>query len=60
MQRVSSSDTIAALATPSGRGGIAVVRVSGPEVVSIMRAVLQRSLPPRVATLLPFFRKMIM
>ncbi len=30
-----STDTIAAVATPSGEGGIAVVRVSGPEALAI-------------------------
>jgi len=35
-----SRDTIAAIATPTGRGGIGIVRVSGPKVVDIARAVL--------------------
>ncbi|TCW39356.1 tRNA uridine-5-carboxymethylaminomethyl(34) synthesis GTPase MnmE [Laceyella sacchari] len=30
------TDTIAAVATPAGEGGIAVIRVSGPEAVSIV------------------------
>ena len=30
-------DTIAALATPPGRGGVAIVRVSGPDAPGIMR-----------------------
>ncbi|MDW7708974.1 MAG: tRNA uridine-5-carboxymethylaminomethyl(34) synthesis GTPase MnmE [Deferrisomatales bacterium] len=34
-------DTIAALATPPGEGGICVVRVSGPEAASLGRAVLR-------------------
>jgi tRNA modification GTPase len=33
-------DTIAAVATPAGRGGIGVVRVSGPKVAAIARAVI--------------------
>jgi tRNA modification GTPase len=33
-------DTIAALATPPGRGGIGVIRVSGPLASSIARAIL--------------------
>lgn len=33
-------DTIAALATPPGRGGIGVIRVSGPQAASIARIVL--------------------
>jgi len=32
-----AADTIAALSTPSGRGAIGVVRVSGPHVISILR-----------------------
>lgn len=48
------SDTIAALATPSGRGGIAVIRVSGIHVKQVMQQVLQRSLAPRVATFCDF------
>ncbi|MDR2214289.1 MAG: tRNA uridine-5-carboxymethylaminomethyl(34) synthesis GTPase MnmE, partial [Nevskiaceae bacterium] len=35
-----SPDTIAAVATPAGRGGIAVVRVSGAAVPDIARALL--------------------
>ena len=33
-------DTITALATPPGEGGIAVIRLSGPESVQIARAYL--------------------
>jgi len=36
------SDTIAAIATPAGEGGIAVVRVSGPQAGEIARAVWRR------------------
>ena len=35
-----TDDTIAAIATPAGRGGIGVVRVSGPACVDIARGVL--------------------
>ena len=35
------SDTIAAISTPAGSGGIGIVRVSGPESLSIMRKVMQ-------------------
>jgi tRNA modification GTPase len=46
-------DTIVAIATPPGRGGIGVVRVSGPEAHSIARALTTHSadLEPRHATL---------
>jgi len=43
-------DTIAAVATPAGRGGIGVVRVSGPEVPRIAAAILGRLPEPRRAT----------
>lgn len=35
-----SNETIAALATPPGRGGIGIVRVSGPKVATIAEALL--------------------
>jgi tRNA modification GTPase len=48
----STSDTIVAIATPAGRGGIGVVRVSGPEAAKIAAALTgQTSLAPRHATL---------
>ncbi|MGH8723699.1 MAG: tRNA uridine-5-carboxymethylaminomethyl(34) synthesis GTPase MnmE, partial [Burkholderiales bacterium] len=43
-------DTIAAIATPGGRGGIGVVRVSGPDVPRIAAAILGRLPEPRRAT----------
>ncbi len=36
MKPMGSSDTIAALATPPGTGGLAVVRVSGPEALAVV------------------------
>jgi tRNA modification GTPase len=41
----STSDTIAAIATPAGRGGIGVVRASGPEAHAIALAILGRREP---------------
>lgn len=48
----STSDTIVAIATPPGRGGIGVVRISGPDARTIAAALLdrRRELRPRVAT----------
>lgn len=45
------TDTIAAIATPPGRGGIGIVRLSGPRAHDIAQALAQRekSLPPRQA-----------
>jgi len=45
------SDTIAAVATPPGFGGVGVVRVSGPGVRDAAKAVLGRLPSPRIATL---------
>ncbi|MBK9131994.1 MAG: tRNA uridine-5-carboxymethylaminomethyl(34) synthesis GTPase MnmE [Gammaproteobacteria bacterium] len=42
-------DTIAAIATPAGRGGVGVVRVSGPRAAGIAAAVLGRVPEPRRA-----------
>lgn len=47
-------DTIVAIATAPGRGGIGVVRVSGPAVGDIARAMLGRTPRPRVASLADF------
>ena len=49
------ADTIAAIATPPGRAGIGVVRVSGPNTRDIAAGVLNRELRTRVATLCDFF-----
>ncbi|MDH5576956.1 MAG: tRNA uridine-5-carboxymethylaminomethyl(34) synthesis GTPase MnmE [Betaproteobacteria bacterium] len=45
-------DTIAAIATPPGRGAIGIVRVSGPRAPEIAGRLLGRVPPPRVATFL--------
>jgi tRNA modification GTPase len=47
-------DTIAAIATPAGRGGIGVVRISGPAVADIAIAVIGRVPEPRTAALCSF------
>jgi tRNA modification GTPase len=49
--RAVTRDTIAAIATPPGRGGIGVVRLSGPGVAAIARAILGGLPRPREATL---------
>ena len=49
-----NNDTIAALATPPGRGGVGVVRVSGSAVVAIAEAVLGSCPEPRKAVLKKF------
>jgi len=47
-------DTIAAVATPAGSGGVGIVRVSGPQSQKIARAILGKVPNPRVAEYLPF------
>jgi tRNA modification GTPase len=49
----STSDTIVAIATPPGRGGIGVVRLSGPDAPRIAQTLVARPDPfaPRHATL---------
>lgn len=47
-------ETIAAIATPRGIGGVGIVRVSGPLVTPIARTILGRIPPARVATHGPF------
>jgi tRNA modification GTPase len=47
-------DTIAAIATPAGRGGIGVVRVSGPGAPGIARALIGALPAPRQAQLAAF------
>ena len=48
----SHTDTIYALATPPGRSGVAVVRISGADARAALAALTERALPkPRVATL---------
>ncbi len=51
---MSTKDTIAAVATPSGRGGVGIVRVSGPQAPIIARILLGRLPTPREAVYLPF------
>ncbi len=49
-----SRETIAAIATPPGRGGVGIVRVSGPLSSQIAAAVLGACPAPRLASYLPF------
>jgi tRNA modification GTPase len=51
---VSDHDTIAAIATAPGRGGIGVVRISGSNLKDYSHAFCGKSLLPRVATLCHF------
>ena len=48
------TDTIAAIATPPGRGGVGIVRISGPYSEVIARHILGECPPPRRADYLAF------
>ncbi|QGW05090.1 tRNA uridine-5-carboxymethylaminomethyl(34) synthesis GTPase MnmE [Proteus terrae subsp. cibarius] len=49
-----STDTIVAQATPPGRGGVGILRVSGPKAVLVAQTVLGKLPKPRYADYLPF------
>ena len=51
---MSHQDTIAAVATPPGRGGVGIVRVSGPLCKQLAQQLLSMTLTPRYAHYLPF------
>jgi tRNA modification GTPase len=51
---VRAPETIAAIATPPGRGGIGVVRISGANLDAIVDGVIRRRLDPRTATFVTF------
>ncbi|TDY03871.1 tRNA modification GTPase trmE [Thiohalophilus thiocyanatoxydans] len=53
--RAYAPDTIAALATPPGRGGVGIIRVSGPATAAIAGAVLGELPRPRHAEYRPFY-----
>ena len=48
------TDTIAAIATPGGRGGIGIIRLSGPQCSSICTALTGFTPAPRHAAFAPF------
>lgn len=50
----SNCDTIAAIATPPGKGGVGIIRVSGPNAGAIAQAITGRTLTPRMAHYGPF------
>ncbi|MGV6826927.1 MAG: tRNA uridine-5-carboxymethylaminomethyl(34) synthesis GTPase MnmE [bacterium] len=49
-----TADTIAAVATPPGKGGVGIIRVSGTRSLEIAREIAGRNLAPRQATLASF------
>lgn len=51
-----SADTIVAIATPPGRGGVGIIRLSGPKSYSIALQINDnKSLKPRLATFCSFY-----
>ncbi len=46
MEAMSLRDTIAAISTPAGRGGLGILRLSGPDACSLASRVLRFSHPP--------------
>ena len=52
--RLGPGDTIAAIATPPGRGGIGIVRLSGGDLKGILRGIAGRVPEPRYAALVSF------
>ncbi|ELR64189.1 GTPase and tRNA-U34 5-formylation enzyme TrmE [Photobacterium marinum] len=51
---IEHTDTIVAQATPPGRGGVGIIRVSGLKAKDVALAVAGRELKPRYAEYLPF------
>ncbi|MEJ2141930.1 MAG: tRNA uridine-5-carboxymethylaminomethyl(34) synthesis GTPase MnmE [Gammaproteobacteria bacterium] len=51
----SESDTIAALATPPGRGGVGIIRISGKNAQNVAKVLLDKVPSPRSAEYLPFY-----
>ncbi len=52
--RIESPAPIAAIATPPGRGGIGIVRISGHDLEPLIAGIAGRALPPRIATRVTF------
>lgn len=49
------TDTIAAIATAPGRGGVGILRISGPNASAVITALLRQKLQPRHAHLCSFY-----
>lgn len=50
-----NTDTIAAIATATGRGGVGIVRISGNKAVKVAENLLKIQLQPRFAHYTPFY-----
>lgn len=56
---MSHDDTITAIATPPGKGGVGIVRISGSKAHAIAEHLTQKTLKPREATFTPFINQEI-
>jgi len=54
-QNHSNLSTIAAIATPPGKGGVAIIRISGSLCQQITKEILGQIIKPRYAHYLPFY-----
>ena len=52
---MTNADTIAAIATPVGNGGVGIIRLSGSAALTIAEQLLHKTPRPRHATYSPFF-----
>ncbi len=52
-----SISTIAALATAPGRGGVGIIRLSGPRSLNIAEHIIKQTPKPRFAHYLPFYNQ---
>ena len=50
-----NTDTIAAIATATGRGGVGIIRISGKKALTIATTLLKIKLQPRYAHYCPFY-----
>lgn len=55
MLSTSDQDTIAAIATPPGRGGVGILRISGNDLTPFFNGMLSATPEPRLAQLTDFF-----
>lgn len=55
MSKLYTEDTIAAQATAPGRGGVGIIRISGPKAKVLSEQLTQKSLKPRYAHYGPFY-----
>lgn len=55
LSQLNNQITIAALATPPGRGGVGIIRISGPLSQTISQTITKKILKPRTATFSNFY-----